>query len=79
MEQHPERFYRVTETQLSIARFSGGCIYNGKYYVYIAENDTLVRRDIWKKEEQERKIWQRSERKKFTEMRENANKTGSLF
>ncbi len=79
MEQHPERFYRVTKTQLSIARFSGECIYNGRHYVYVAENDTLIRNDIFKRDEESRRAFERSERKKFTEMRKNFNKTGSLF
>jgi hypothetical protein len=51
----PEKFYRITETQLSISRYSGGCIYNGKYYVYNPIDDTLIREDIFKKEQKSKK------------------------
>ena len=44
----PERIYHVRQTQLSIARFYGGCKFSGAYYHYDAESDTLTRMDIWK-------------------------------
>ena len=44
----PERIYNVSQTQLSVARFYGGCSLNGADYHYDAESDTLVRMDVWK-------------------------------
>jgi hypothetical protein len=44
----PERIYNVSKTQLSIARFYGGCKFQGAYYHYDAESDTLTRMDVWK-------------------------------
>lgn len=43
----PERIYNVSQTQLSVARFYGGCKFNGADYHYDAESDTLTRMDIW--------------------------------
>ena len=37
-------------SQLSIARFSGRCIINGKLYILDPSTDILVREDIWKQE-----------------------------
>ncbi len=44
----PERIYNVSKTQFSIARFYGGCKFNGANYHYDADSDTLTRMDIWK-------------------------------
>ena len=44
----PERIYNVSQTQLSVARFYGGCSLNGADYHYDAESDTLTRMDVWK-------------------------------
>ena len=43
----PERIYNVSQTQLSVARFYGGCKFNGADYHHDAESDTLTRMDIW--------------------------------
>lgn len=43
----PERIYNVSQTQLSVARFYGGCKFNGADYHYDAESDTLTRMDVW--------------------------------
>jgi len=65
----PERIYNVSQTQLSVARFYGGCKFNGADYHYDAESDTLTRMDIWqariasnkedaaKASKAERKMW----------------------
>lgn len=53
----PERLYHWQNTQLSIARYYGGCTYNGHRYV-IAPNEEgqpLVREDVLKREAKERK------------------------
>lgn len=42
----PERIYHVSKTQLSVARFAGGCTFNGTYYVYNPMEDMLIRDDI---------------------------------
>ena len=44
---NPERYYNISATQLSIARHCGGIIINGAAYVYIADDDQLVRKDIF--------------------------------
>ena len=38
----------VTQTQFSIARYYGGCKFNGAHYTYFAESDELVRDDVLK-------------------------------
>ena len=38
----------VCQTQFSIARFCGGCNYNGVHWHYDAECDCLFRDDFWK-------------------------------
>ena len=38
----PEKFYRVSQTQMSIARFYGGMIVNGHEYVYDPTDDSLT-------------------------------------
>lgn len=47
-EQTPERIYNWLGSQLSIARFYGGCSYNGAKYViaYDEEGQPLVREDV---------------------------------
>lgn len=37
-------------SQLSVARFSSGCIINGTRYVLDPDTDYLVRHDIWQQE-----------------------------
>ena len=44
----PERFYNVSQSQLSIARHYGGITFNGAEYIYDAASDTLTRMDVWK-------------------------------
>lgn len=44
----PERIYNVSQTQFSVARYYGGCKFNGADYHYDAESDTLTRMDVWK-------------------------------
>lgn len=46
----PERMYHISHTQLSVARHYGGCNFNGKYYVYEPDTDSLVREDVLKAE-----------------------------
>ena len=38
----------VSSTQFSVARYSGGCRYNGRGYLYIPATDELVRDDVIK-------------------------------
>ena len=44
----------VSQTQFSIARYSGGCTLNGDHYIYIQPTDELIRADVlkWKKKAQ---------------------------
>ena len=41
----------VSQTQFSIARYSGGCTLNGDRYIYLPQTDELIRADVlrWKK------------------------------
>jgi len=39
-------FTNVSMTQLSVARYYGGCKYNGSYYVYNSTDDSLIREDV---------------------------------
>jgi hypothetical protein len=70
MQETPECFYNVSQTQLSIARYYGGIKYNGADYHYDAESDTLTRMDVWRarmassKDEADRTA--RAEREKWT-------------
>ena len=47
------RIYGWLNTHLSVARFYGGCEYNGHRYViaYYEENQPLVREDVMKSEQ----------------------------
>ena len=41
-------YANVSQTQLSIARYSGGCKVNDKHYIYNPADDSLIREDIVK-------------------------------
>lgn len=45
---NPEKIYNISQTQLSIAAYYGGCTYNGSRYVYNPIDDTLTREDVLK-------------------------------
>ena len=49
----PERIYNWLNAQLSIARFYGGCTYNGASYAiaFDEEDQPLVRTDVLAKEQ----------------------------
>ena len=49
-EKGPENYYQVSQTQLSVARYYGGCRINGSHYIYNPTDDTLTREDILKEE-----------------------------
>ena len=49
MKTAPDEIHNVSHTQLSIARHYGGCVFNGKEYVYFPDEDKLVRKDLVKK------------------------------
>lgn len=38
----------VSEGMFSVARYSGGCTYHGKPYLYAPETDELIRSDVVK-------------------------------
>lgn len=44
----PLGYMDVSQTQLSIARYSGGCVVNGRHYVYFPQHDELWRDDVLK-------------------------------
>jgi len=57
MTTQPERIYHWMNTQLSIARFAGGCTLNGARYAIACNEDghPLVRWDVMQREAKERK------------------------
>ena len=79
MNESPERLYGISNSHLSIARHYGGCTFNGKRYVYIAERDELVRDDIYKADKKAQNAFERSERAKWTAAREAFDKQGELI
>jgi len=40
--EHLLRIKNVSQSQLSIARLTGGCIINGKEYIYNPQTDSLI-------------------------------------
>lgn len=60
----PFAIYNASQTQFSIARFYGGCTYQGKEYVYIPPFDALVRHDVMKFLGQMRKVKKASQENK---------------
>jgi len=58
----PERYYRVSETQLSIARHYGGIRFNETYYVYDPTTDTLISEDVVKRERKAARTKQKAEK-----------------
>jgi hypothetical protein len=67
MNNAPEVYYNISQTQMSIARHYGGLKVNGVEYRYDAETDRLVREDIAKRDEQRKAAEQR---KMVAQMRE---------
>lgn len=59
-KMNPEKIYHVSQTQLSIARFYGGCTYNGDTYLYNPEDDTLTRSDLLKKKDRRKQCLKES-------------------
>jgi len=55
-QEPPERIYGWLDSQLSIARFYGGCTYQGHSYVIdpIRPNPPLVRVDVLQRETREK-------------------------
>lgn len=47
---HPERYYHVSQTQLSTARHFGCAKINGAFYVYDPKKDELIRDDVLRRE-----------------------------
>lgn len=62
----PERIHGWLDTQLSIARFYGGCTFEGVRYVidYESEGHPLVRADILEAEARSKKLSLKAERAK---------------
>ena len=60
----PERIYGWRDSQLSIARFAGGCTYNGQAYTIAMneEGQPLVRWDVLKREAKEKKASEKEAR-----------------
>jgi len=43
-----EELHKVSLGQLSVARFYGGCLFQGYEYIYEASTDKLIRKDVHK-------------------------------
>lgn len=65
--KNPERIHNVIATQFSLARYAGGCIVNGVYYLYDPRDDTLTREDVFKAQLAESKKAAAEEKKKQQE------------
>jgi hypothetical protein len=61
----------VSQTQFSVARYSGGCTYNGEHYVYIEATDELIRADVIK--------WQNKKAKPSTRPRADIERDLSVL
>ena len=61
-----ERIYNVSQSPLSVARFYGGCKFNGASYHYDAASDTLTRMDVWKAQAGGSEESKKSERERGT-------------
>lgn len=46
----PERITGVSVSMFSVARYYGGIVFNGEEYRYDYATDTLIRLDVWKRE-----------------------------
>jgi hypothetical protein len=57
MQNAPEKIYNWIDSQLSIARYYGGCTYNGKsYQIDMQDPDRpLVRSDVLQREAKQKK------------------------
>lgn len=51
MQKTPEKIYNWQNTQLSVAKYAGGCSYNGAQYIiaYNEDGQPLVRMDLLQK------------------------------
>lgn len=67
-----EVYYNISSSQLSIARHYGGLKVNGVEYRYVAENDSLVREDIWQKD----KKMQDAEKRKWIQQYKEQQRFG---
>lgn len=63
----------VMNTQLSIARFSGGINYNGDYFGYVPDTDELIRGDVMET------LMKRREKNKRAAERKEAAAQGDMF
>jgi hypothetical protein len=61
----PLAICHVSKTQFSIARYSGGCKYQGKYYGYNYDTDELIREDVIKAVEKMRREAKKKEKKQI--------------
>ena len=69
----PERIFHVSHGQLSIARHFGGITYNGASYTYIAEDDCLIRNDVFRRDKAEQQKHARSERERWMKAKQLFN------
>jgi hypothetical protein len=42
----PDEIHHVSRSQFSVARYYGGCTYQGVSYAYDRSRDVLIRRDV---------------------------------
>lgn len=75
----PETITNASQSQFSIARYSGGCRVDGTEYKYDPDTDTLVRLDVWEKDEKLKVAELKREKEKWEGIREEMKKSGGLF
>jgi hypothetical protein len=59
----PLAIAHVSKTQFSVARYSGGCIYQRKRYIYNYQTDELIRDDVMKAVGKMRRAAKKAEKK----------------
>jgi len=52
----PWKYYHISSTQLSIARYYGGIKVSGEHYLYDSTTDTLTREDVVRWEGKQKKL-----------------------
>lgn len=60
----------VSFTQFSVARYSGGCKYNGRKYIYIPATDEFIRDDVIKWVTKYRKAQGKKEKEEIAKMQQ---------
>lgn len=67
----PDEIHGVSQGYFSVARYYGGCTFQGEHYTYFPTEDKLVRTSLLKQREKEAKKAKREVAKKKKEKKPN--------